>query len=166
MDPININLAPDYAEIADEAVQRAVEIILPPGTSQGNADKAIRETVDKWLGTLRDKVYLKLLTEVHIKGPYKCPWIEAFGDDMYVATGMFRSEKPTRVPRALIVGNRRLAEKVGMSYGEFVSPVTAIPDDMDSQMANVEKNPDRVLADLVDMGKKADDKEAHDERFG
>lgn len=85
---------------------------------------------------------------------------------MYVATGMFRSEKPTRVPRALIVGNRRLAEKVGMSYGEFVSPVTAIPDDMDSQMANVEKNPDRVLADLVDMGKKADDKEAHDERFG
>lgn len=166
MDPININLAPDYAEIADSAVQRAIEVTVPPGTSRENATKAIREKVDKWLATLRSKVYLNLLTKVHIKGPYFCPWKENYGEDMYVATAMFKSEKPVRVKRELIVGNRRLSEKVGMSYEEFTAPVGALPDDLDEQMANVKKHPEKVLADLTALGKLADDKEAHDERFG
>ena len=100
---INVNLIPDYAEIADSAVQRAVEIILPPGTSQENATKAIRETVHKWINTLKLKVHLKLLTKIHVRGPYFCPWKETYGEDMYVVTAMFRSERVTKVPRALIV---------------------------------------------------------------
>ena len=162
----NVNLEPDYAEIADPAVQRAVQIIVPPGTSPDTATKAVRETVNKWLDTLRDKVYLKLLTNVHIKGPYFCPWKENYGDDMYMATAMFRSEKPTKVPRELVVGNRRLSEKADMTYREFSAPVPALPDDLDEQMENVKRNPEKVRDDLATLAKKADDKEAHDERFG
>ncbi len=172
MKNVNVNLQPNYAEIADSHVQRAIQVIVPQGTSPEAATKAIREKVDRWLDWLKDDQYLKLLSKVHVTGPKFCPWTEdkagrdVFGEDLYFVAALFGSEKPRKVDRAVIVGNRRLSEKVGMSYEEFTAPQKALPDDLDEQMQHVADNPDQVYADLKDKDKKQDDKEAHHERFG
>ena len=132
-----------------------MEIIVPAGTRPELATRAIRE---------------KHVGEIHIKGPYFCPWndrdgVDAYGEDLYLATAIFQSERATHVPAELVVANRRHSEALGMSYDEFRgAPMRAIPDDLDEQMAHVKANPEQVRDDLADKDKIT--KEALDERFG
>lgn len=144
------------AEIWSVRQPRTAQIILPRGTRTELARRAVEAAVRKWLDALDVKQHLELLTDIDIEGPTPCPFIEQFGEDMWLATGLFRSRKPRLVHEDVVVAGRELAGDAKQVEGlpDGVRAMTAppsMPDDAKEQLTFVAENEDTVYDDLMEL---------------
>ena len=147
-----LGIRPKYAELWATNQQRVVKVCLPPKTRPEMAERACRKAVLTWLEGL-DGQGLKLVSpRIAQIGPRPCPFLENFGDDMYLFVGRFRATKPRLVAEDVVVANRRLAEEAGVDYEDWRSrPEKALPSDFMSQLDFVEENQGKVYQDLREL---------------
>ena len=148
----NLGVRPKHAEIWSVNAERITQIIVPPKPRPETAEKAIKAGVIRWIEGLDSKLHLQIMGEVTVVGPFLCPFMENYGEDMYLARARFRSTKPRLVPEDVVVANRRLSEEAGYTYEEFRGAEEgALPADWLSQLQFVGENPDRVYGDLREL---------------
>lgn len=143
-----LGVRPKYAEIWSLESERLCEIILPKGTRLPLAERAIGKAVSKWIEQLDKKLNLALVSNVRVEGPYLCPFVDKFGEDLWLARARFTSRKPRLVREDVVVANRRLAEDVGISYEEMRKDKPQPMADIRRQLNFVAANADRIYDDL------------------
>lgn len=155
-----IGIRPKHAEVWAYNQERALQVVLPPATRLELAERAVREAVGKWLQRL-DRENLRLITDIEIEGPFFCPFLENYGCDLWLARARFQATRPRLVREDVLVGQRRLAEDLGIRYQEYrTAPELALPEDMHEQLRFVSENRDQVYRDLRELEKKKGERDA------
>jgi hypothetical protein len=165
-----IGIRPSYAEIWSANQPRTCQVLLPPKTRPELAERAVQKAVQGWVEALDTKYHLELVSDVEITGPHLYPFLDHFGDDLYLATGRFRSRRPRLVPEDLVVAHWELADELAdIEYVDAEGTTRnmgavrcdpappSLPDDAEQQLAFVAENADRVYDDLREQERMADD---------
>lgn len=106
---------------------RALQILLPPKTSVGLAEQGTRKAIVKWIENLA-RQGMRLVTEVELHGPFLCPFLERYGDDLWLAEARFARHRPREVSEDLILGSWQLHEELKVEPKPYDAlPADAIP---------------------------------------
>jgi len=92
---------------------RALQILLPPKTRVGLAEQATRQAIVRWVERLC-REGRRLVTSVDLHGPFVCPFLERYGDDLYLAKARFVADKPREVPEDFVLASRQLHSDLGV----------------------------------------------------
>lgn len=169
-----IGIRPQHAEIWTAGQPRTCQIVLPPGTRLELAQRAVQESARKWVEALEAKQHLELVSDLEISGPHFYPFLDHYGDDLWLATGKFRSRRPRLVREDLVVAAWELADEVaGMEYvdaagqqrsmGAVDQSAPTLPDDAAETLAFVRDNADDVYDELREQERIAEDARRDDD---
>lgn len=137
---------------ADKA-ERACQFIFPPKTREDLARRHLETEVPRWVDRIEKKEFLVLDTDIDIRGPYFCPWVETYGDDMWIATGRFRSRRMREVDEDFLWASQELATNLGVKAPKRFN---ALPRDFDQQMDFVKNHPQKVWDDMKQVREATD----------
>lgn len=141
---------PSTGFVISAQAQRAAQFIFPPKTRVELARRALDTLVPRWVENLRTRENLSLESDITIKGPLFCPWIDEghFGEDMWIASGYFTSMRPREVNEDFLWNTRELQAEAGIPEAMTPRRHKVLPDDFDAQMQFVAEHPDKVYDDL------------------
>lgn len=142
------------------ASERACQFIFPPNTREWTARERLHVEVPRWIERLAKYENLELTTDIDIIGPLKCPWLENYGDDLYLARGVFKSTRMREVDEDLIWASQEIAKELEIEAPADNKVFRALPDDFMSQMEHVGNNLDAVYDDLRAAKKGYDEEHA------
>lgn len=136
--------------------QRAAQFIFPRHTRTELALRALETLVPRWVSNLDTRENLTLESDIDIKGPLTCPFIEDgnFGEDMYVAYGFFTSRRPREVDEDFLWATREIQHEVGIPENKTPKRHRVLPSNFDQQFAFIREHEDKVYDD-VRQGAKA-----------
>jgi hypothetical protein len=129
---------------------RALEIVLPPKTSPGLAEQATRQAITKWVENLGRRG-MKLATDVELYGPFLCPFIERYGDDLYLAKARFTRDKPREVHEDVVLASSDLRRELKVEP----KPYEALPADAFHTLRYVGEHADDIYDQLRALPKDA-----------
>ncbi len=133
--------------IYSSRAQRAAQFIFPRDTRVELATRALETLVPRWVENLRTRENLNLETDIDIRGPMTCPWLEEgkFGEDMYVVSGLFTCTRPREVDEDFLWNSRELASDLKVTERKRHR---VLPRDFNQQMHWVSTHEDKVYDDL------------------
>lgn len=163
-----IGIRPQFAEIWSVNQPRTLQIVLPPQTRLELAQRAVAEQVQAWTEALDVKQHLVLVSDVEISGPHLYPFLDHYGDDLWLATAKFRSTRPRQVKEDLVMATQELEDELAdievtgadgqtqhLGAVKTNPSPASLPDDYREQLQHVEDNADRVYDELREQERQA-----------
>lgn len=126
--------------------ERAAQFLFPPKTREELARRALETLAPRWVVNVEKRDNLELKTDLTIRGPLMCPFIEHFGEDMWIVSGFFSSRKMREVDEDFLWNSREIAHEQGVT--QYPGQSRALPEDFDQQMQWIKDNPDKVYDDV------------------